>query len=209
MRYPAARSLSLFLMLGALACAASAQNDPAEALTVVPGIDLPRYMGTWYEVARLPNPFQKQCAGEVTATYTLRDDGEIDVVNRCRSATGEVSEAKGRARRADDEEPNSKLKVRFAPAFLSFLPFVWGDYWILELSPDYTYAVIGEPERRYLWILSRTPSMAESALEPILARITRQGYDCSGLIRTGIIAGADSNRVSLAPLRRSPIGFRD
>ncbi len=162
----------------------SAQDGSGRPLKVVPTVDLQRYAGTWYEIARLPNRFQEDCAGDVAATYTLLEDGEIKVVNRCRKDDGSFSEVEGRAKRASDEEPLSKLKVRFAPAFLSFLPFVWGDYWILELAPDYSHVVIGEPGRRYLWVLARTPSMNENLLQEILDRVREQGYDISSLIRT-------------------------
>ena len=152
-------------------------------LKVVPSVDLQRYTGTWYEIARLPNWFQKGCAGEVTATYTLDEDG-IEVVNRCRKENGEMTEARGRARRASEDEPNSKLQVRFAPAFLSWLPFVWGDYWIIDLAQDYSYAVIGEPQRKYLWILSRTKTIDDGTMEGILTRIKQQGYDVGKLVLT-------------------------
>jgi apolipoprotein D and lipocalin family protein len=161
-----------------------AQDMSEKLLQVVPTVDLSRYSGTWYEIARLPNKFQKECIGDVTATYTLLDNGEIKVVNRCRKGNGEITEAEGRARRASDDEPNSKLKVRFAPAFLSFLPFVWGDYWILELAPDYSYAVVGEPDRKYLWVLARSPKMDDGTLAGILDRVKQQGYDLRALIRT-------------------------
>ena len=163
---------------------ARTQEEHPVQLTVAPSIDLTRYAGTWYEIARLPNRFQEKCDCNVTATYTLLDDGDVRVVNRCREKDGKITEAEGRARRASIDEPNTKLKVRFAPAFLSFLPFVWGDYWIIDLAPDYTYAVIGEPERRYLWILSRSPRMDDTLLADILARVKDQGYDISSLVLT-------------------------
>lgn len=163
---------------------ATSQDRSEKALEVVPSVDLKRYSGLWYEIARLPNWFQKDCDGDVTATYTLLDDDEIKVVNRCRKEDGETKEAEGRARRASDDEPNSKLKVRFAPAFLSFLPFVWGNYWIIDLAPDYSFAVIGEPDGRYLWILARTPKLDETTLETILGRVREKGYDLANLIRT-------------------------
>ena len=160
-------------------------HDSARAeLRAVPSIDIGRYLGLWYEIARLPNSFQEKCAGEVTATYSLFDDGDIRVVNRCRKEDGEMTEAEGRARRATVDGPNSKLKVRFAPAFLAFLPFVWGDYWVIDIAPDYSYAVVGEPRREYLWILSRTPVLDEQVLGGIIARIREQGYDVSRLVRT-------------------------
>lgn len=162
----------------------SASESSERALTVVPSVDLGRYVGTWYEVARLPNPFQKDCAGTVTATYTLLDNGEIEVVNRCISADGSIREATGRARKSDADGPDAKLEVRFAPAFLSFLPFVWGSYWIIDLAPDYSYAVVGEPDREYLWILSRHTELPDSTMQGILSRTRDQGYDLNSLIRT-------------------------
>ena len=161
-----------------------ADGAGAQTMTVVPSVELDRYMGTWYEIARLPNRFQKQCAGEVSATYSLLADGTVKVVNRCRKENGEFAEAEGQAKRTDEEEPNTKLKVRFAPAFLSFLPFVWGDYWIIYLTPDYTCAVIGEPSREYLWVLSRTPTMEPDALQAALESAKQQGYDLAELVMT-------------------------
>jgi apolipoprotein D and lipocalin family protein len=168
------------LMLAPLVCAQERAKAP---LTVVPGVDLSRYMGTWHEIARLPFRFQAKCAGDVTATYTLQDDGNVLVVNRCRLQNGEINEAKGLARRASKDGPAGKLKVRFAPAWLSALPFVWGDYWITVLAPDYSYVAVGEPGRKYLWILSRTPSMDEATLQHILGQVKENGYDLTGLIR--------------------------
>jgi apolipoprotein D and lipocalin family protein len=181
---PTMNSLLACILFVALASAASAQETARTPLEAVPDVDLNRYMGTWYEIARLPFRFQSQCVGDVTATYTLLEDGNVQVVNRCRKQNGEISEAKGLARRASKDGPNSKLKVRFAPRFLSLLPFVWGDYWIIVLAPDYTYAVIGEPNRKYLWVLSRTPSMDETALQRILEQVRERGYDLTGLLRT-------------------------
>jgi len=153
-------------------------------LEVVPSVDLTRYAGTWYEIARYPNRFQDFCAGDVTATYTLLEDGRIEVVNQCRKGSGEMAKAKGAARLASRNGPNTKLKVRFAPAWLSFLPFVWGNYWIIDLAPDYSHAVIGEPKREYLWVLSRTPQMDDALYQQILARIASQGYDVGRLVKT-------------------------
>ncbi len=132
----------------------------------------------------MPFRFESEGASDVTATYTLLDDGTIRVLNRCRKENGDIDEAEGRARLASDAGPNTKLKVRFAPAFLSFLPFVWGDYWIIDLANDYSYAAVGEPDRKYLWVLSRTPVMDETALQGILDRVKQNGYDLTGLIKT-------------------------
>jgi len=147
-------------------------------------VDLARYGGRWYEIARLPNRFQDQCAGDVAATYTLRPDGRVSVVNECRRGDGRTARAEGVARRADDKGPASRLKVRFAPAVLSFLPFVWGDYWILELDRDYRHAVVGSPSREYLWILSPSPEMDAATYESLAAAAGRLGFDAARLVRT-------------------------
>ena len=174
---PAAR---LLLLASALVPRAHAEEA---RMTPVPALDLQRYAGTWYEVARLPNPFQKKCAHSVVVHYSVRDDGRLDVVNECVEADGRPSRAAGVARLADPKGPPSQLKVRFAPAFLSFLSAVWGDYWVIDLAPDYSYAVIGGPKREYLWILGREPRMPEPLYAEILARAARF-YDVSRVVRT-------------------------
>jgi apolipoprotein D and lipocalin family protein len=177
--------LSVFVGVASLLLAAvvplRAQNRDVR---VVPSVDLTRYAGTWYEIARFPNRFQKFCTGDVLAKYTLLDDGEISVVNSCRDADGVVREAEGRARRQDAGGSDAKLEVRFAPAFLSFLSFVWGDYWIIDLAADYSYAVIGGPEREYLWILARAPTLPDSTYTGIKERLRAQGYEPARLVRT-------------------------
>jgi apolipoprotein D and lipocalin family protein len=170
----------LLLTVGLVAKANNGSNPP---LKVVSSLDLSRYAGLWYEVARLPNRFEKKCVADVTAQYSLLPDGRIQVVNRCRKADGEITEAKGVAQRAEKNGPNSRLKVRFAPSFLSFLPFVWGDYQVIDLAPDYSSAIVGEPGRQYLWILSRTPQMDESTLRELTERAAAQGFDVSKLVR--------------------------
>ena len=173
-----------FMLLIIMTTMALPQNKPEEKLEAVTYVDLARYIGTWYEIARLPNGFQKKCVSDVTANYTIQDDGQIKVVNRCRCEDGTFTEAEGRARKASSDGPNSKLEVRFAPAFLSFLPFVWGKYWIIDLAEDYSYAIIGEPSREYLWILGRSSKMDEQQLNEIIERIKTKGFDVSKLIRT-------------------------
>lgn len=151
--------------------------DSGNPLRVVPSADLARYAGKWYEIARLPNRFQRACAGDTTATYTLRPDGKITVVNECRQADGRMKSARGTARLAGGKEPNTKLKVTF------FWPF-YGNYWIIDLDPDYRWAVVGEPKREYLWILSRQPTLDAAVYEGILERARKQGYDLGPLIKT-------------------------
>lgn len=177
----------LFLVLQVILMASmlvQAEGKGTQTLRVVPAVDLSRYAGQWFEIARLPNRFQNKCVSDVMATYTVLGDDRLKVVNQCRKESGEITHVEGRARLASKSGPNTKLKVRFAPAFLSFLPFVWGDYWIIELAPDYSYAVVGEPGRKYLWILSRTPQMDENILQELIRRAAAQGYDVGPLIKT-------------------------
>ncbi len=170
--------LTLFFGFGAFAA------EPADApLTTVPALDLQRYQGRWYEIARKPNRFQKACARDVLVQYTLRDDARVDVFNQCTEDDGDLRSVTGVARIPDSASP-AKLEVRFAPAFLSFLPMVWGDYWVIDLDPDYRWAVIGEPEREYFWVLSRAPSLAPAVMEGILQRAKAKGYDLADIART-------------------------
>jgi apolipoprotein D and lipocalin family protein len=139
-------------------------------LSVVRNVELERYLGRWYEIASYPAWFQKGCVG-ATADYSLLDNGKIQVVNRCHkdSLDGPLKESKGKAE-VVDKATNAKLKVWF------FWPFK-GNYWIIDLSPDYQWAVVGEPSRKYLWILSRTPVMDAAVYQGILARLPEKGYD--------------------------------
>jgi apolipoprotein D and lipocalin family protein len=161
-----------FVMFG---CAATARDKPP--LTVVDSVDLERYLGKWYEIASYPAWFQKGCTGS-TAEYSLLPDGKIQVVNRCRKGNldGPLKESKGKAEVADTAT-NAKLKVWF------FWPFK-GNYWIIDLNPDYRWAVVGEPSRKYLWILSRTPTMDEAIYQRILERLPQKGYDPARLRKT-------------------------
>jgi len=159
-------------------------GTPAPEVSVVPSVDLDRYAGTWYEIARLPNWFQKKCACCVTATYTVQKPGQLSVVNECRMADGRATRAEGVAKIADRKGPTSKLKVRFAPAILSFLPFVWGDYWILDLAEDYSHVLVGDPGRKYLWILARQPSLPEETYQALLRKAAAQGFAVERIERT-------------------------
>ena len=145
-------------------------------LEVVSSVDLSRYVGRWFEIARLPNRFEKKCADSVTATYALRPDGKIEVVNRCRKSSGEYTTAKGKAKIVD-KKTNAKLKVTF------FWPF-YGDYWILDLGSNYEYAVVGDPSREYLWILSRTPRIEEALYQQLLGKMAARGFKTELMIRT-------------------------
>jgi apolipoprotein D and lipocalin family protein len=168
------------VLMGILASAGplvAAAADTTPPLQTVSYVDLNRYMGTWYEIASFPQWFQKGCVAS-TATYTLRNDGDVDVLNQCREKAldGKPKDAKGKAWVVDPKS-NAKLKVRF------FWPFS-GDYWIIDLSPDYQYAVVGHPKRNYLWILSRSRRLDPAIYDGIIERLKNQHYDVNRLNKT-------------------------
>ena len=181
--------LSTLLFLGALALpfTASAQErgnaNASTPLETIAALDVPRYMGTWYEIAKYPNWFQRKCAQGTRADYRLAEAGQVSVTNRCRTADGETIEAMGLARQIGPVT-SPKLQVRFAPAWLSFLSFVWGNYWVIDLDEAYQLAAISEPGRDYLWILARTPTVDAGAYDALLARLAARGFDLKRLERS-------------------------
>lgn len=190
---PPARLMGLCAGVALLAClfgfaaTAHAGDTPAAAphasLVAIPTLDLPRYMGTWTEIARYPNRFQKQCSGPAVATYSLLPEGTVRVVNRCPQADGKVDEAVGEARRVGPLG-SAQLQVRFAPAWLSWLPMVWGNYWVVELDEAYQLAVVSEPTREYLWVLSRQPNLSAPAWAALTLRLQAMGFEPARLLRT-------------------------
>ena len=146
-------------------------------LETVPYVDLAKYAGKWYEIASFPQRFQKGCQA-TTAEYTLTDKGYVVVENRCNrdSLNGEESYIKGKAF-VEENSGNAKLKVQF------FWPFR-GKYWIIDLAEDYSYAVVGHPNRKYLWILARTPQMNEKLYQKITTPLAAKGFDLNKLQRT-------------------------
>jgi apolipoprotein D and lipocalin family protein len=142
----------------------------------VPSLDVPKYLGAWYEIAKFPNWFQRKCVSNTKAVYSLRPDGNLKVLNSCKNADGDISEAEGAARQIGPQD-SPKLEVRFAPAWLSFLPIVWGDYWVIDLDPQYQVAAVSDPRREYLWILSRTPQIDEKVYDNLLQRLKAQQFD--------------------------------
>ncbi|HEY4316410.1 MAG TPA: lipocalin family protein [Herbaspirillum sp.] len=154
------------------------------AMGTVGVVDLSRYIGRWYEIAKFPNDFQKQCVSNTTADYRILPGSDaIEVANRCKTASGDIELAVGEAR-VVDKASNAKLQVRFAPSWLSWIPWVWGDYWILELDEAYSVATVGTPNRDYLWILARTPTIPDTEYESRVDNATKQGFDTSRLVKT-------------------------
>lgn len=180
-----------FLLLAATlaACAGGPPARPgAPGPATLPNVpvahvDLSRYAGTWYEQARLPMYFQRKCASDTTAHYRLNADGTVAVRNRCRREDGRLQEADAIARTVGGR--TSTLEVRFAPAWLSWLPAVWGDYWVIALDEaDYQWAMVGAPKADYLWILSRSPRLDPAILERLLAQARAMGYPVDRVVTT-------------------------
>jgi apolipoprotein D and lipocalin family protein len=168
----------VFLMLSS--GTTNSQTSSAE-MTTVKHVDLSKYIGMWYEVSKIPNSFQKQCARNTTATYSLRNDGKIDVINRCTESDGSVSEAKGIAR-VVDTTTNSKLEVSFVR--ILGLQLFWGDYWIIGLDENYRYAIVGTPSRKYGWILSRTPALSSEDTKAAFEILKSHGYNPENFVMT-------------------------
>ena len=175
--------IPVLLLIGAYIFNPPSISAQQNAVTAVSSVDLKRYSGKWFEIARFPNKFQKSCVGNTTAEYIVKEPGSVQVINRCLKKDGKITEAKGKAK-IEDKTTNAKLKVRFAPGFLAFLPQVWGDYWILDLDQNYQYAAVGEPDRKYLWILSRTAEMDEATYQQIVRRVEKMGFNPAKLIKT-------------------------
>lgn len=148
----------------------------AQEIKTVANVNLSKYVGLWYEVAKIPNRFQKQCVKGTTAQYKLLPDGNIEVLNSCITKDGEKDVAEGLARIVD-KNSNSKLEVSFVSIF--GLRLFWGDYWIIDIGDNYDYAVVATPSRKYGWILSRTPTLEKEKLEQAFLALKTAGYDIS------------------------------
>ena len=180
----------LVLMLSACALHAQADDVPRPnaaqspgTLTPIASLDVPRYMGVWYEIAKYPNWFQRSCLANTKAEYQPQPNGSVKVINRCTSDDGKPKEAVGTARQVG--APTSpKLQVQFTPAWLSFIPFLWADYWVIDLDADYQLAAVSEPKKEYLWVLSRTPEVNPAAYAALLERLKARGFDLQKLERT-------------------------
>ncbi len=159
------------------------QSGAPAPLAALPGLDVPAYMGTWYQVAWFPNRFQSQCASDTAATYRQLEGGQVEVINRCRLADGRLDEVTGVARPAGstlagNQLQPAQLEVSFLPRALRWLP-IWGSYWVIQLADDGRYAVVSEAQRKYLWVLSRTPQLLPADQTEIRSRLVQQGFDLS------------------------------
>ena len=157
--------------------------QPKQPLSTVASVDLTQYAGTWYEIARLPMWFQRHCVNS-KAIYTTRPDGRIDVHNECVTHSGQVEQAEGVAT-VIDRTTNARLAVTFDNFFARLVgPSREGNYWIVDLDQDYRTALVGTPDRRYLWILSRTPRLDETTYQQLVRKTRQLGFPVSGLIKS-------------------------
>lgn len=168
----------------------------AEVVTV-PSVDLNKYIGKWYEVASIPQSFQKQCVANTTAEYSFAEKGRIKVDNSCETASGERDGSEGRAQ-VEDKATNSKLKVTFVKLFDWVFAF-GGNYWIIDLADDYSYALIGDPSAKYAWILSRTPNVTDEFLIRAEKKFKSQGYNTCEIL-TSVQTGGIDRRIPLCDL---------
>lgn len=168
--YRKSKFFSIALLLLAFGCSSS----PKPELETVNSVDLSRYRGTWYEIAKIPNPFQKSCLSDTTATYELLEGNTVKVVNRCLTSNKTPIEATGTAR-VTSLSSNAKLEVSFVS--ILGLQLFWGDYWIIGLDEGYRYAVVGDPDRTYGWILARTPSLENDLLQNAFGTLSKNGYN--------------------------------
>jgi apolipoprotein D and lipocalin family protein len=180
MRMP--HPLVILGVVAALALAVPAAADSGDPATVAHA-DVDRFMGRWYEIARMPNRREANCARDVVATYERRSNTGIRVVTVCRNADGEAQRLQGVARIRDGES-RAKLELRYAPLALAWLPFLWDDWWILEVAPEYTYMMTGDPARTTLWIYARKPALDDATYDALVAHAAAQGYDVTRLVRT-------------------------
>ena len=158
-------------------------NTTAPAVSAIAKLNVPNYLGSWYQVAWFPNSFQKQCVSDTVAIYSQRPDGNVTVQNRCKRADGSIDDATGFARPAGatlngDILSPAKLEVSFLPSWLRWVP-AWGSYWVIEMAADGRYAVVSEPTREYLWVLARAPKLSAEDEVGIRARLAELGYDLS------------------------------
>lgn len=179
-RYPIKAVIAAFAFT-AISCAPMSDHSVGSPpLTTIESLDVQRYMGVWHEIAKYPNWFQAKCTSDTSARYNLLPDGTVEVINRCRRASGEWDEAIGNAHQIGGTN-SPKLKVRFAPAWLSWLSAVWGNYWVIDLDESYSLVAISEPTREYLWVLSRSPTVDSVAYKSLLQRLEARGFDLARL----------------------------
>jgi apolipoprotein D and lipocalin family protein len=186
----AARAALSVGLVGALACQSAIASAEVKA---VDAVDLPRYLGTWHEIATIPQFFQRKCVRDTKAVYAAGEAAQIRVENVCTREDGGREKIEGRARVVDSAQ-TSKLEVTFLELFGEYRFWVAADYWVLALDPDYAWAVVGHPSLRYGWVLSREPRLPPATLAEIIGRVKSQGYDACAFVITPQTGGLSVKR---------------
>ena len=189
------KKMCLLIPFWSLFCCGSMNITNSQNSITVDFVDLTRYMGKWYEVASIPQSFQKKCVSDVTAEYKLLPEGQVEVKNTCLQADGSSNVALGRAR-VEDKATNAKLKVTFVK-IIDWIFLFGGNYWIFDLETNYQYAVVGYREGNYAWILSRNPSLSNEDLAKIEMNLKKIGYDTCQVLMTKQTNGRFSERLPL------------
>lgn len=218
---PLLQPLRLLVLAGLVAggpglfAANAREGSVVQVPAAVRQVDLQRYSGRWYELARLPNSFQRNCALDALADYTLVGVDRFQVVSQCTRRDGTVDVSVGVARQAfaaaagvKDGPGQGVFQLRFAPRWLSWWPAVWGDYWILALDERYETALVGTPDRAYLWLLSRSPRRSEAAIEAWLQKAAELGYPVDRVVRTAQDEAAPVAADSLPGQQGSPLSVQ-
>jgi apolipoprotein D and lipocalin family protein len=175
--------LPLLLTFSTFVLAQKNDSDNKTQVQTVSSVDLKKYSGKWYEIARYANKFQRKCAGNTTATYSTKADGSLSISNECVMKDGTIGKATGDAKIVDTAT-NAKFEMSFAPRFKSFLSSDWDNYWVVDLDQNYQYAAVADPKRENLWILSRTPEMNDALYQNVLRRVERLGFNPGKLTKT-------------------------
>jgi apolipoprotein D and lipocalin family protein len=175
--------LTALLVFSTFITAQKKDSDNKTELRTVSSVDVKRFAGKWYEIARFPNKFQKKCVGNTTVTYAAKTDGKISVVNQCVLKDGILGRAEGEAI-VTDQASHAKFEINFASKYKSFLSTDWDNYWIVDLDENYQFAAASDPKRENLWILSRTPEMKDAVYQNILRRIEKLGFNPGRLAKT-------------------------
>ena len=171
------------VVFGLFGCLADTLAEDIKPLETVSNFDLSRYVGTWYQIAHIPNRFQAMCVDDTRAEYLLSEESMLKVINSCRDYDYNLHVAEGVARIGSKYLDTARLEVRFAPKWLSFLPFVWGDYWVLDIDSEYTSVLVGSPNYKFLWILAREPEIPIDRYKQLAHRAGELGFDASKLVR--------------------------
>lgn len=170
------RQLVLFF---SLSCLCPVYGQPLPEIETVENLNIGKYLGVWHQIALIPNYFQKDCVDDTQAEYEVLSDDSITILNSCLSLDGERLLAAGTGRATGEPRNFARLKVSFAPKWLAWIPFVWGDYWILSIDDEYNSVLIGSPNRRYLWILSRQKFIQKEIFADFLEKAKTIGFDTS------------------------------